>query len=73
MPKKITERERLLGYSYRATKEELDEAVEIFRTALRARFASTKRKGGTRGKKTNTSTVGETSGGGTERSAVASG
>jgi hypothetical protein len=40
MARKLSERERLLAYSYIATREELEDAKEIFATALRTRFVS---------------------------------
>lgn len=48
MTTRISERERLLAYSYTADREELEAAVDIFRTALRTRFAPARRKGASR-------------------------
>lgn len=76
MAKRISERERLLNYSYTANKEELEEAVELFRTALRSRFrgaGTATRKGGKRAKPNLPSTAGERpeDGSGTEGRAMA--
>lgn len=41
MPKKISERQRLLTYAMTASEEQLTEGLELFRTALAARYSKT--------------------------------
>lgn len=43
MPKRVTERERLLGFAMTATSDQLEEAAAIIRTAQRTRFTTPKR------------------------------
>lgn len=62
MARKISERERLLTYSYTADKEELEEAIEIFRTALKSRFGGGRKKGAQRGRKQGTGNSGTDAG-----------
>lgn len=77
MAKRISERERLLQYSYTADREDLEAAVELFRTALRTRFATKPRKVPNRGnKKPDPPAVGNTKpsdGSGSEGKALAAG
>lgn len=45
MGRTITETERLLAYAMTAGEKQLQEAREIFATALRSRFGATEKKG----------------------------
>lgn len=78
MAKRISDRERLLQYSYTADKEDLEAAVELFRTALRTRFTPKPRRSTNRGtaKKSDPPAVGNTKpsdGSGSEGKALAAG
>lgn len=37
MPKKMSDRDRLLAFAFRATAEELEDAIGVFKAALRAK------------------------------------
>lgn len=59
MAKRISDRERLLAMAMTGTKDQLTDAVEIFRTALRHRFPVKRvkvesKKGGQAGEQTQT-------------------
>lgn len=44
MAKRISERQRLLTYAMTADKEQIEEALDIFKTALASRFEKKERK-----------------------------